>query len=44
MNGTLRATLTALAVLGCAVSTAAAMSRIKDLASIEGVRQNQLLG
>jgi flagellar P-ring protein precursor FlgI len=44
MNGTLRATLTALAVLGCAVTTAAAMSRIKDLASIEGVRQNQLLG
>jgi flagellar P-ring protein precursor FlgI len=44
MTRTLRATLTALAVLGCAVSTAAAMSRIKDLASIEGVRQNQLLG
>src|SRR3984893_17255909 len=44
MNRTLRATLTALAVLGCAVTTAAAMSRIKDLASIEGVRQNQLLG
>ena len=44
MNRTLRATLAALAVLGCAVSTAAAMSRIKDLASIEGVRQNQLLG
>ena len=44
MNRTLRATLTALAVLGCAVSTAAAMSRIKDLASIEGVRQNQLFG
>src|ERR1700723_4303017 len=44
MNRTLRATLTALAVLGCAVSTAAAKSRIKDLASIEGIRQNQLLG
>ena len=44
MTRTLRATLTALAVLGCAVSTAAAMSRIKDLASIEGIRQNQLLG
>src|ERR1700684_2602521 len=44
MNRTLRATLTALAVLGCAVSTAAAMSRIKDLASNEGIRQNQLLG
>jgi len=44
MQGTLKAALTALAVLGCAVSTAAAMSRIKDLASIEGVRQNQLLG
>jgi flagellar P-ring protein FlgI len=44
MTRTLKATLAALAVLSCAVSTAAAMSRIKDLASIEGVRQNQLLG
>ena len=29
---------------GCAVSPAAATSRIKDLANIEGVRQNQLIG
>src|ERR1700721_2680429 len=43
MNRTFRATLTALAVLGCAVSTAAAMSRIKDLSSSGGVRQNPLL-
>ncbi len=44
MKRTLRAALAALAVLGCAVSTAAATSRIKDLANIEGIRQNQLLG
>src|SRR6202051_682315 len=44
MNRTLRATLTALAVIGCAGSPAAATSRIKDLANIEGVRQNQLIG
>ena len=33
------------ALLGCALATpAAALSRIKDLAQIEGVRQNQLVG
>jgi flagellar P-ring protein precursor FlgI len=41
---TVKAALTALLVVGCAVSTAMATSRIKDLASIEGIRQNQLLG
>ena len=44
MNRTLRSALVALAVLTCAVSTATATSRIKDLASIEGIRQNQLIG
>jgi len=44
MKGTLKAALAALAMLGCAVSTATPMSRIKDLAAIEGIRQNQLLG
>jgi flagellar P-ring protein FlgI len=44
MEGTLRSALVALAMLCCAVSTATAMSRIKDLANIEGIRQNQLLG
>ncbi len=44
MLGTLKTALMALVVLGCAVSTAAATSRIKDLANIEGIRQNQLLG
>src|ERR1700733_5404055 len=44
MNRTLRATLTALVVFTCAVSTATATSRIKDLANIEGIRQNQLIG
>src|ERR1700690_4319867 len=34
----------ALVVLVLAVSTAGATSRIKDLANIEGVRQNQLIG
>ncbi len=41
---TLRAALAALVVLTCAVSTATATSRIKDLANIEGIRQNQLIG
>jgi flagellar P-ring protein precursor FlgI len=41
----LRAGIAALAVmLGIAASTAHAASRIKDLASVEGVRQNQLIG
>jgi flagellar P-ring protein precursor FlgI len=44
MRGTLKIALAALAMLGCAVSTAAATSRIKDLANIEGIRQNQLIG
>ena len=34
----------ALSALACAVTPAAATSRIKDLANIEGVRQNQLIG
>ena len=44
MRRTFRAALAALVVFGCAVSPAAATSRIKDLANIEGVRQNQLIG
>ena len=44
MKRTLRQALVALAVLACAVSTATATSRIKDLANIEGIRQNQLIG
>jgi flagellar P-ring protein precursor FlgI len=44
MEGTLKTALTALVVFACAASSAAATSRIKDLASIEGIRQNQLLG
>jgi flagellar P-ring protein precursor FlgI len=40
----LKTAIAAVLVAGCAVSTATATSRIKDLASIEGVRQNQLLG
>jgi flagellar P-ring protein FlgI len=44
MQRTLRPALAALVVLACAVSTATATSRIKDLASIEGIRQNQLIG
>jgi flagellar P-ring protein FlgI len=44
MEGTLRSALIALVMLCCAVSSAVAMSRIKDLANIEGIRQNQLLG
>jgi len=44
MQGPFRTALAALLVLGCSVATAAATSRIKDLASIEGIRQNQLIG
>jgi flagellar P-ring protein precursor FlgI len=44
MRGTLQTALAALVALSCAVSPAAATSRIKDLASVEGVRQNQLIG
>jgi flagellar P-ring protein precursor FlgI len=44
MKGTVKTALAALVALACAVSPAAALSRIKDLANIEGIRQNQLLG
>ncbi len=44
MRRTLSTALAALLAFGCAASPAAATSRIKDLASIEGVRQNQLIG
>ncbi|HXX03726.1 MAG TPA: flagellar basal body P-ring protein FlgI [Xanthobacteraceae bacterium] len=44
MKGTPRIALAALAILVGAVTTAAATSRIKDLANIEGIRQNQLIG
>jgi flagellar P-ring protein FlgI len=44
MKGTLRIALVALAILVGAVTNAAATSRIKDLANIEGIRQNQLIG
>jgi flagellar P-ring protein FlgI len=44
MPGTVKTALAALTILVCTVSTAAAMSRIKDLANVEGIRQNQLLG
>src|ERR1700692_2769036 len=44
MRGTFRTALAVVLAFGCAVSPAAATSRIKDLASIEGVRQNQLIG
>jgi flagellar P-ring protein FlgI len=44
MEGTFRTALAVLIAFGCAVSPANATSRIKDLASIEGIRQNQLIG
>jgi flagellar P-ring protein precursor FlgI len=44
MRGTFRTALAALVAFACTASPAAATSRIKDLASIEGVRQNQLIG
>ena len=44
MRGTLKTALAALVAVGCAISPAAATSRIKDLANIEGIRQNQLIG
>jgi flagellar P-ring protein precursor FlgI len=40
----LRTALAALVALGCVASPASATSRIKDLASVEGIRQNQLIG
>ncbi len=44
MKRTLWPALVALAILTCAGSSASAISRIKDLANIEGIRQNQLIG
>jgi len=44
MSGTLRLALAALTMFVCAASTAGATSRIKDLANVEGIRQNQLIG
>jgi flagellar P-ring protein precursor FlgI len=44
MRRTLSAALTAGLLLVCAQAPAGATSRIKDLANIEGVRQNQLIG
>ena len=44
MKGTIKTALVAVLVAACAASTATATSRIKDLASVEGIRQNQLLG
>src|ERR1700743_2292165 len=44
MRVTFRTALAALVAISCAGSPAAATSRIKDLASVEGVRQNQLIG
>ena len=44
MKGPFKTALAALVALGIAVLPAAATSRIKDLASIEGIRQNQLIG
>ena len=44
MKRSLWPALVALAVLTCAGSSAIATSRIKDLANIEGIRQNQLIG
>jgi flagellar P-ring protein precursor FlgI len=44
MQRTLWPALVALAMLACAAAPATATSRIKDLASIEGIRQNQLIG
>src|SRR5580698_10077294 len=44
MRGTLKIALCALIAVGCAAAPAFATSRIKDLANIEGIRQNQLIG
>ncbi len=44
MKRTFGPALLALAAITCMVSNATATSRIKDLASIEGIRQNQLIG
>ncbi len=44
MEGTLRRALAALVLLVAATAPAWATSRIKDLATIEGIRENQLIG
>jgi flagellar P-ring protein precursor FlgI len=44
MKAPFKTALVAVFVAACAASAATATSRIKDLASVEGVRQNQLLG
>jgi len=44
MKTPIRTALAALVAFSCAASPAAATSRIKDLANIEGIRQNQLIG
>ena len=44
MTKTLRAALLAVLLTAFAAPNAGATSRIKDLANIEGVRQNQLIG
>jgi len=44
MRRTILPALVALGVFACTVSTATGTSRIKDLANIEGIRQNQLIG
>ncbi len=44
MTRTLKAAFAAALALICAVPPAVATSRIKDLANIEGIRQNQLIG
>jgi flagellar P-ring protein precursor FlgI len=44
MTRTLQTALAAALMLACAAAPAGATSRIKDLANIEGIRQNQLIG
>ena len=44
LDGVLRVACAALSALALSVAPASATSRIKDLANIEGVRQNQLIG
>lgn len=44
MSTALKSALVAAVLTLCTVASAAAASRIKDLANIEGVRQNQLIG
>ena len=44
MTRTMKAALVAASILALATGQSSAASRIKDLASVEGVRQNQLIG